>query len=101
MRIWLDDTRSMPNDYDVHCRTVEEVIDIIKAGGVTAISIDHDLGPGYTQGAELAEWIADHAHEIQPIEELETPTLSYDGRQKIHAAIRRAISIWYTAATTT
>ena len=48
MRIWLDDIRSMPEGFDWHCKTAQEVIDLIDGGKVTFISFDHDLGEGPT-----------------------------------------------------
>lgn len=44
MRIWLDDVREMPSGYDVHCRTVREIQELLKTGQVEEASLDHDLG---------------------------------------------------------
>ncbi|MEM4379224.1 MAG: hypothetical protein QXL01_00865 [Thermoplasmatales archaeon] len=44
MKIWLDDLRPKPPEYDVHCYTAHEAIALIKSGLVTHISLDHDLG---------------------------------------------------------
>lgn len=30
LRVWLDDVRPMPSSFDLHCRTAEEVIELIK-----------------------------------------------------------------------
>lgn len=44
MRIWLDDKRPMPEGFDIHMSDAFSVIDAIKGGNVTKISLDHDLG---------------------------------------------------------
>ncbi len=44
MRVWLDDKRPMPSDFDVHVMTSHDAIELIKTGTVTAIGLDHDLG---------------------------------------------------------
>lgn len=44
-KIYLDDERKPYQNWTL-CRWPEEVIAAIKAGGVEAISLDHDLGEG-------------------------------------------------------
>lgn len=56
MRVWLDDERPMPSDYDVHVRTAQ--------GEVEKISLDNDLGPPEAgQGRDVARWIERAAFE--------------------------------------
>ena len=43
MRVWLDDAPAAPEGW-VHVRTPEEAIDLLRAGAVEEISLDHDLG---------------------------------------------------------
>ena len=43
VKVWLDDRRAAPEGW-VHARTPEEAIDLLRAGGVEALSLDHDLG---------------------------------------------------------
>jgi putative hemolysin len=44
MRVWLDDRRP-PRDPDwVWVKTPEAAIELLASGGVTEISLDHDLG---------------------------------------------------------
>jgi hypothetical protein len=45
MKIWLDDMRPMPEDFDVHAKTAEEAIHLLDTEWVELISLDHDLGP--------------------------------------------------------
>ena len=44
MRIWLDDIRPMPEDFDIHVTNGMEAMKHIAGGKVTHISFDHDLG---------------------------------------------------------
>lgn len=43
MRVWLDDTREAPPGW-VRAFTPEEVIEHLRLGRVTELSLDHDLG---------------------------------------------------------
>ena len=54
--VWLDDVRPMPKGYDVHVRTAEEAIALLKTGKVRKISLDHDLGEEMT-GYDVAKFI--------------------------------------------
>lgn len=42
MRVWLDDTRAMPDDYTHWAKTSDEAIELLKTGQVEEISLDHD-----------------------------------------------------------
>jgi len=46
IRIWLDDLRTPPPGVWHICRTAEEAIGLIEAGGVSFVAFDHDLGDG-------------------------------------------------------
>jgi hypothetical protein len=43
VRVWLDDVRDAPPGW-VRAFTPEEVIEHLRTGRVTAVSLDHDLG---------------------------------------------------------
>jgi len=44
MRIWLDDIRKMPTNFDIWFKKGQELVDYIKEGKpITFISFDHDL----------------------------------------------------------
>jgi hypothetical protein len=44
MRIWLDDLRPMPKDFDIHFKRGEQLIEYIRGGNkIDFISFDHDL----------------------------------------------------------
>ena len=58
--VYLDDERKMPKGYNYHARTAEEVIGLIKKGKVEFVSLDNDLGEGYTEGKAVAQWIEEN-----------------------------------------
>ena len=63
MRLYLDDLRVTPRDFDRRVYTAAEAIAAIEAGGVTLISFDHDLGPEDAgTGYDVARWIEEQAH---------------------------------------
>lgn len=61
VRVWLDDERKAPFGW-VHCTHVDDVKVLLKAGVVSELALDHDLG---------------FTHETDPLEEMEAPT-GYD-----------------------
>lgn len=58
--VWLDDERKMPKGFNYHARTAEEVIGLIKKGKVEFISLDNDLGTGYTEGKKVAQYLEEN-----------------------------------------
>ena len=60
MRVWLDDTRDAPAGW-VRARWPEEAVALLRAGGMTALSLDHDLGPDRSgrdrTGYEVLAWL--------------------------------------------
>lgn len=58
MRVWLDDQRPAPPGWR-WTTTVDETVDLLEAGKVTEVSLDHDLDytdPG-RDGMEVMDWI--------------------------------------------
>lgn len=97
MRIWLDDIRPMPAEYDVWLHTAEQAIQAIRLGGVTAISLDHDLGDESSKtGYDVARFIEEGAFNgtIAPIE-IYVHSANAAGRQNIILAIRKAEKFWH------
>ncbi len=63
MKIFLDDVRSPvgnitaePDEW-LWVKTAPEAFNLIVAGGVEEISLDHDLGDGQPTGYDLCKWI--------------------------------------------
>lgn len=67
MKVFLDDERTPnqiygdgANDDWVLVATVEEVFELLKAGGVTHLSLDNDLGIGFKEGHTIVPWMIEH-----------------------------------------
>ena len=56
MKIYLDDERPIPEGW-VGARWPEDVIRLLEAGGVTHVSLDHDLGDDeHGTGYDVVLW---------------------------------------------
>ncbi len=63
MKLYLDDVRPKPRDYDFLAKTAKEAIDLLKTGKITCISFDHDLGEESNgTGYDVASWIEHEAY---------------------------------------
>lgn len=97
MRIYLDDIRSTPEGY-VRTYTVEETIELIKQndGNVESLSLDNDLGSGYTEGYEVMKWIEEQAYynTLQPIPNLFAHTDNNVAEEKMMQARYNAWKYW-------
>lgn len=96
MRIWLDDTRDKPYNYDLHFYKAEDVIDYIKNNNIiTHISFDNDLGINNLEGYQLANWIEEQAY-YNNIKEFTWNIHSANpvGRKKIEKAMNNARKYW-------
>lgn len=99
MRVWLDDIRPVPPDFDKWVKTAEEAIDLLRTGEVTFISLDHDLLPGHYMesgldegtGYQVATFIE---HEVKmgriPMPGWACHSASLRGRQRIIMAMTEA-----------
>lgn len=65
-RIWVDDIRPMPKEYNMHLRTVDEVISAIEYMeakqhySIEVISLDHDAGDFAKYGGDyikILDWL--------------------------------------------
>ena len=57
MKVFLDDERPIPDGW-VGARWPEEVIRLLEAGGVTHVSLDHDLGDDERgTGYDVVLWV--------------------------------------------
>lgn len=62
MKLYLDDVRDLPHDYDVLVRDAQTCIDLLKTGLITHVSLDHDLGTEMT-GYDVAKFLEQAAFE--------------------------------------
>jgi hypothetical protein len=95
MKIWLDDERPMPPGFDCHVKTAAGVIELLAVGGVTALSLDHDLGDDGGTGYEVACYIEQGAYNgtLSPVE-VTIHSANPVGRERMEKAIRKAQSFW-------
>lgn len=96
MKIWLDDERPMPLGFDYHARTAHEAIELLEAGGVTTISLDHDLGDEQNgTGYDVACYIEQAAYNgmFAPIE-VTIHSANPVGRDRMQQALDRAREFW-------
>jgi hypothetical protein len=57
MKVYLDDERKTPNGW-IRTYWPEEVIELLKLGNVTELSLDHDLGDDeHGTGNDVVLWI--------------------------------------------
>ena len=94
MKLWLDDERAMPPQFDTQVKTAEEAITLLKTQQVTHISFDHDLGEGQT-GYDVAKWIEKRAwYGTMPPMEWQIHSANPVGRQNITIAMKNADRYW-------
>ncbi|MEZ4449548.1 MAG: cyclic-phosphate processing receiver domain-containing protein [Nannocystaceae bacterium] len=97
MRLWLDDQRPMPADYEVRVTTAAEAIAALEGGEITAVSLDHDLGDEAEVGSgyQVACWIEAAAFEGR-LRRLEWRVHSANpiGRRRMEAALQAADRAW-------
>lgn len=89
MRIFLDDERATPEGW-TRAYWPEEVIELLKAGGVEELSLDHDLGDdergtGYDVVLWVEEAVALHGF-IPP--RMRVHSANSSAREKMEAGIR-------------
>ena len=86
----------MPADFDCCVKTAETAIRLLRVGGVTMISLDHDLGPEENgTGYDVAKYIEEAAYKgtLSPIE-VRIHSANPVGRKCMLAAIERARLFW-------
>jgi len=95
MRLWLDDIRPKPAEFDFHVLTAEDAIELLKGGQVTHVSLDNDLGEGLAEGYTVADWIEEQAYHNQ-LSRLIWAVHSANpvARKKIKQALTNADRFW-------
>ena len=96
MKIWLDDLRPMPNTFDIHIKTAQKCINILKTQKVTHISFDHDLGlEECGTGYDVAKYIEEAAYfgMLTPVQWF-VHSANPQGKRNITAAMMNAEKYW-------
>lgn len=97
IRIWLDDERPMPSQYNTYCKTAEEAISYLRQGNVEAISLDHDLGPPQAgTGYDVARFLEEAAAtgQLETFPEVSIHSANPIGRQNMYRAVQNAMRYW-------
>lgn len=60
MKIWVDDIREKPSNFDIHCKSVYEFKHTVNFAidhniSIELISLDHDSGEYFTEGGDYIE----------------------------------------------
>lgn len=96
VRVWLDDERPMPNEFSLHARTADEAIKAIEAGGVSVVSLDHDLGEDSNgTGYDVAKFIEEGAFlgTVPPME-VRVHSANPVGASRMRMCIENAKRYW-------
>lgn len=98
MKLWLDDARSMPSDYDVHVKSAFIAIELLKTGLITHIGLDHDLGPVEEVGN--GHMVSDFIEEAAYHKTLKPLTWSIQSSnavevERMTVTLKRAENYWY------
>lgn len=94
MRVWLDDERPMPQDYDLWVKDGDHCVELLKAGLVTHLSFDHDLD-GRVDGYAVALFVEVMAEQaaMKPFT-WDVHSANPPGRDRITAAMEAAERFW-------
>ena len=95
LRVWIDDERPMPDDFNVHVRNYSEFCDVLCRGeDIELVSFDHDLGE-HGNAYEIAKYIEEEAynHQIQRFN-WEIHSANPVGAKRIRQALEKADSFW-------
>jgi hypothetical protein len=95
MRVWVDDVRPKPDDYDVWIKDPDVAIRTLRTCGVTHLSLDHDLGDDVKTGYDIAKFIEEAAYKkiLAPLEVV-VHSANPVGRRNIERALERARLFW-------
>jgi hypothetical protein len=96
--VYLDDTRPAPSGWHL-CRWPEEVIELIKQGGVEAVDHDHDLGEGseYANprtGEDVLKFLEEWVHDGHEPPRIMIHTMNAAKRVRMIQTANAIMSAW-------
>lgn len=95
MRVWLDDVRTPPPDYDIWVKKGEHCAELLKLGLVGHLSFDHDLGLGRWSGQTVALLVEQWAkHQMIRPFTWDIHSMNPVGRDNILATMRSVERLW-------
>jgi hypothetical protein len=94
MKLWVDDLRPKPLEYDFVAKDGATAISLLETGRITEISLDHDLGDG-GDGYTIAKWIETEARigRLNPIF-WKIHSMNPVGTQNMRMALEKADEYW-------
>jgi len=99
MKVWIDDIRKMPKNYDVWIHNYDEAFKLLMSDNygndyIEHISFDHDLGEGKT-GYDIARIIERFAHDgLIPRMSWEVHSANPVVKRNIEKAMKSAERFW-------
>lgn len=96
MKLFIDDERPTPDGFHLRVFTAAEAIGLLERGGITHVSLDHDLGPETAgTGYDVACWIEEHAQsgKLEPLT-WAIHSANPVGRRRIEVAMKNADRYW-------
>lgn len=96
MKVWLDDIRPKPSNFDISFTTAQEMISFLEQNAVTEISLDHDLGDDAAgTGYDVAQWIEEQAYyNLLPRLKWNIHSQNPVGIAKMKTALKNADRFW-------
>lgn len=93
MKLWIDDIRVPPNEYEwVWAQTADEAfkwLTVVSWATITDISFDHDLGENSKSGYDILVWIEQCVHDGHKlVANLHVHSANPVGRANMQAAIQ-------------
>ncbi len=94
MKVYLDDERPPPDGWH-GCRWPQEVIELLKRGGVTHLSLDHDLGDDSVgTGYDVVLWIEQEVATTSFIPpEIDVHSANVSARAKMEMGIKSILRL--------
>ena len=90
MKLYVDDTRLCPDGW-VLARTYEEALELLRAGQVTHLDLDWNLGQGRDRtGLSILHWLGTAVRSRQiPLPDISVETADAGARQQMLELARR------------
>lgn len=89
MNIYMDDMRRLPPGFAL-ARTTEECLLMLRSGPVAILSLDYDMGPEDSSGAEVARRIV--VEGLFP-REIYLHTSSLQGRKEMYETLYQSVPV--------
>ncbi len=95
IKVWLDDVRPVPEGFDLWVKNSKEAIEALKKGGVSLISLDHDLGEESGTGYDVAKFIEEMAFrgDMSPME-IRVHSANPVGAMNMMRCVKNARKFW-------